>query len=320
MPERDSMATKIIVTGKHSEGSMQRFQALPDTEILFAGNAAAISPEAAAEAEILVGGVTPELAERMPKLRFVQLFSAGANNYAWLPKRITLANAYGAYGDSIAEHMLTTTLMAMKRMPEYLRMQERQGWELLDDIVRFEGSRIMCVGMGSIGTAYLRRAYALGAECYGVRRTIHDVPDFLQRLVTPEEMDELLPDMDVVALSLPGTNAVKGMFDERRLRLMKPGAILINVGRGNSVVTEDLLRVMADGHLRAACLDVMDPEPLPKEHPLWHAPRVYLTPHISGGYRAGVNYDRVIDVAVQNVKLVLSGQPPIHEVDRELGY
>ena len=102
--------------------------------------------------------------------------------------------------------------------------------------------------------------------------------------------------------------------------MMKPGAILINVGRGNSVVTEDLLRVMADGHLRAACLDVMDPEPLPKEHPLWHAPRVYLTPHISGGYRAGVNYDRVIDVAVQNVKLVLSGQPPIHEVDRELGY
>ncbi|MBO6054534.1 MAG: D-2-hydroxyacid dehydrogenase [Oscillospiraceae bacterium] len=314
------MATKIIMTGKHSERTMQRFQELPDAEILFVGNAREITPEAAAEAEILVGGVTPELVERMPKLRFVQLFSAGANNFAWLPKHITLANAYGAYGDSIAEHMLTTTLMAMKRMPEYLRMQERQGWELLNDIVRFEGSRILSVGMGAIGTAYLRRASALGAECYGVRRTIHDVPDFLQKLVTPEEMDELLPDMDVVALSLPGTKAVKGMFDERRLRLMKPGAILINVGRGNSVVTDDLLRVMADGHLRAACLDVMDPEPLPKDHPLWNAPRVYLTPHISGGYRAGVNYDRVMDVAVQNVKLVLSGQPPVHEVDRELGY
>ena len=66
----------------------------------------------------------------MPKLRFIQLYSAGANGYSWLPREITLANAYGAYGESIAEHMLTTTLMAMKRMPEYLRMQDRQEWTL----------------------------------------------------------------------------------------------------------------------------------------------------------------------------------------------
>ena len=105
-----------------------------------------------------------------------------------------------------------------------------------------------------------------------------------------------------------------------RLRLMKKTAILLNVGRGSAIVTEDLLRVMKDGHLRAACLDVMDPEPLPKGHPLWTAPRVYITPHISGGYRAGVNYDRVIDAVIRNLTLVLQGQPPVHTVDRELGY
>ena len=110
------------------------------------------------------------------------------------------------------------------------------------------------------------------------------------------------------------------MFDERRLRLMKESAILVNVGRGNSVVTEDLLRVMESGHLRAACLDVMDPEPLPEGHPLWTAPRVYLTPHISGGFRAGVNYERVIDTVIRNLTLVLQGKPPVHVVDRELGY
>ena len=126
--------------------------------------------------------------------------------------------------------------------------------------------------------------------------------------------------MDVVALSLPGTAAVEGMFDERRLRLMKPSAILVNAGRGNSVVTEDLIRVMNDGHLKAACLDVMDPEPLPADHPLWTTPRVYITPHISGGYRAGVNYDRVIDAAIKNLTLVLEGKPPVHIVDRKLGY
>jgi len=77
---------------------------------------------------------------------------------------------------------------------------------------------------------------------------------------------------------------------------------------------------MSEGHLKAACLDVMDPEPLPEDHPLWTAPRVYLTPHISGGYRAGVNYDRVNDVVIQNLTLVLQGKDPIHIVNKKLGY
>lgn len=256
----------------------------------------------------------------MPKLRFVQLYSAGASNYGWLDDSTILANAYGAYGDSIAEHMLTVTLMAMKRMPEYLEMQKEKGWNLLHDISRFEGSKILSVGMGAIGTAYLKKAEALGAECYGVRRTLHDQPDFVKKLVTMENMDELLPEMDVVALSLPGTAEVKGMFDERRLRLLKKNAIILNVGRGNSIVTGDLIKVMKEGHLKAACLDVMDPEPLPADHLLWNTPRVYITPHISGGYRAGVNYERVVDTAVKNLRLVLEGKPPVHIVDRKLGY
>ncbi|MBR3350360.1 MAG: hypothetical protein IKG55_09840, partial [Solobacterium sp.] len=179
---------------------------------------------------------------------------------------------------------------------------------------------ILSVGMGAIGTSYLKKAHALGAVCYGVRRTVHDKPDFVEKLVSESGMDELLGEMDVVALSLPGTAEVRGMFDERRLRLMKKNAIILNTGRGNSIVTEDLIKVMNEGHLKAACLDVMDPEPLPDDHPLWNTPRVYITPHISGGYRAGVNYERVVDRAVENLSLVLAGKPPVHTVDRRLGY
>ena len=314
------MNPTILITGRHSEHTLQRLRSLSGCRLIFAQDPNDLDPTLLEDVEIFVGFIRPEMAQKMPRLRFVQLFSAGANGYGWLPEEVILANAYGAYGDSIAEHMLTTTLMAMKRMPEYQEMQKRQGWELLDDIIRMEGSNILSVGMGAIGTSYLKKAAALGANCYGVRRTIHDKPDFVRTLVTPDEMDALLPDMDVVALSLPGTNAVAGMFDARRLRLMKLSAILVNVGRGNSVVTGDLVQVMQEGHLRAACLDVMDPEPLPPDHPLWTTPRVYLTPHISGGYRAGVNYDRVIDVVVQNLSLVLQGKPPIHIVDRALGY
>jgi phosphoglycerate dehydrogenase-like enzyme len=93
-------------------------------------------------------------------------------------------------------------------------MQKEQGWNLLRDIDRFTGSNILSVGMGAIGTAYLKKADALGAVCYGVRRSVHDKPEFVQKLVTVDEMDELLPEMDVVALSLPGTAEVKGMFRE----------------------------------------------------------------------------------------------------------
>ena len=314
------MSTKIIVVGEHTPEGIKRFRDLPDTCVLFAQRLKDISPEDCEDTQILVGGVSRTLVENMPKLKFVQLFSAGADRYSWLPERIVLANAYGAYGDAIAEHLLTATLMAMKRMPEYVGMQDRQEWDLLQDIVRFEGSRILSVGMGAIGSSYLKKAHALGAVCYGVRRTAHDKPDYVEELTEPGDIDRLLPLMDVVALSLPGTAEVDGMFDERRLRLMKETAILLNVGRGNAVVTEDLIRVMKEGRLRAACLDVMDPEPLPKGHPLWTTPRVYITPHVSGGYQAGMNYSRVIDTAIRNLTLVLNGEPPIHEVDRKLGY
>ena len=200
------MSTKVIVIGKHTPESIERFKKLTGAETVFAPSLNDIKDSDLADAEMLIGGVNREVAAKMPKLRFVQLFSAGANGYAWLPENVVLANAYGAYGDSIAEHMLTTTLMAMKRMPEYLKMQENRGWELLNDIVRFEGQKILSVGMGAIGTSYLKKAHALGALCYGVRRTVHDKPDFVEKLVDTGGMDELLPEMDGVALSLPGTD------------------------------------------------------------------------------------------------------------------
>ncbi len=314
------MAVHILVTGPLKEETIQRFSALPGSSVTFVRDPQELAAADLSDVEIFVGFPSRELLARLPSLRFVQLFSAGAERFGWIPERIMLANAYGAYGGIIAEHMLTATLMAMKRMPEYLAQQDRQEWELLKGIDCFEGSHILSVGMGAIGTAYLEKAAALGAVVYGVRRTVHDKPAFVKELVAPAEMDRLLPQMDVVALSLPGSPSTDGMFDERRLRLMKKSAILLNTGRGNAVVTDDLIKVMTEGHLKAACLDTMTPEPLPAGHPLWTAPRVYITPHISGGFREGVNYDSVMDIVLRNVSLVLDGKDPVHIVDRALGY
>ena len=91
-------------------------------------------------------------------------------------------------------------------------------------------------------------------------------------------------------------------------------------GTGSQTVTDDLIRVMNEGYLKVACLDVMDPEPLPKGHPLWTTERVYITSHISGGFREGNNYETVMNVAINNVSLVLQGKDPVHIVDRKQGY
>ncbi|MBP5279139.1 MAG: D-2-hydroxyacid dehydrogenase [Erysipelotrichaceae bacterium] len=314
------MALKIIVSGEHAENIREKFLSLPDTEVVFVDHNSDVKDEDCLDAEVFVGFIDKDLVARMPKLRYVQLYSAGANTSDWLPENIKLANAYGAYGEAIGEHLLTTTLMAMKRMPDYIHLQDEQKWERLHDVIRFKGSNILSVGMGAIGTTYLSKAHALGAKCYGVRRTVHDKPDFVEKLVAIEDLDELLPEMDVVALSLPGVEAVNGLFDERRLRLMKDTAIILNVGRGNAIVTDDLIKVMNEGHLTAACLDVTDPEPLPEGHPLWTTERVYITPHISGGFKSGMNYESVMNIALNNVKRILNDEEPIHVVDRKLGY
>ena len=121
------MIPKVIITGKHTEESIRKFRELPDCQVVFVERLEEIRPEDCADAQMLVGGASPEIVKKMPNLRFVQLFSAGANGFRWLPEQVVLANAYGAYGDSIAEHMLTTTLMAMKRMPEISGNAEAEG-------------------------------------------------------------------------------------------------------------------------------------------------------------------------------------------------
>ena len=133
-------------------------------------------------------------------------------------------------------------------------------------------------------------------------------------------MNELLADADVVALSLPSTDETAGLFDYERLCTIKKGAILINVGRGDAIVTDALVEAVKEGHFKAVCLDTMAPEPLPEGHPLWTLPNVYITPHVSGGFRAGVNYENVIAVVRENLRRVARNEAPLHVVDRNLGY
>ncbi|MBQ1468751.1 MAG: D-2-hydroxyacid dehydrogenase [Solobacterium sp.] len=310
----------VIVIGRVNESTVNDFSQLKDYHFQYFKNFREIPEEVLAEGEILIGIPLPEYTAKMPKLEWVQLFSAGANRATWLPENVLLTNAYGAYGPAIAEYLTANTLSILQLMPVYQTHQKYHEWEKLGEAKLVSEIKVLSVGMGSIGSAYLERMHALGAECYGVRRTVHEKPDYLAGLYTTGEIDTIIGECDVVALTMPETPETIGMFNEERMRKMKPGAILLNIGRGTAIVTDDLVKLANEKWFRGVVLDVTDPEPLPKNHPLWNCPNVYITPHISGRYISGNNYNRVLSVIYKNLVHYAKGEPMEHVVDKKLGY
>ena len=133
-------------------------------------------------------------------------------------------------------------------------------------------------------------------------------------------MDSLLPRADVVAVTLPGTQATSGLLSRERIARMKEGAVLLNVGRGTIVDTEALCDALESGRLGGAGVDVTDPEPLPPEHRLWRLPTAVVTPHVSGFYHLKETHERIVDIMVENLKRFQAGEPLKNQVDFSTGY
>ncbi|MBR4635968.1 MAG: D-2-hydroxyacid dehydrogenase [Clostridia bacterium] len=272
------------------------------------------------EAEIIVGGVPTDKLCLCKKLKFLQLSMAGSDAYAGImPEGVLLANASGAYGLAISEHMLGNALMLMKKLHLYRDNQLESEWKDEGRVTSFEGARVLCVGLGDIGGEFAKRCKALGSYCIGIRRTIHDRPDYIDELHTLNDLDLILPTADIVALSLPQSEQSKKLFNEARLRAMKHGAILLNVGRGSAIDTDALVKVLNEGHILAG-VDVTDPEPLPKDHPLWKCRNALITPHISGYYHLQQTHDRIVKIAAENIHAFVNGGTVMNVVDGKTGY
>lgn len=241
-----------------------------------------------------------------------------------LPEQCLVTNATGAYGLAISEWMLGLWLGLQKDLFLYRDRQTQHKWDAITRQVRpVAGSRVLCVGMGDIGSNFAMRAHALGAEVVGVRRSVRPgapCPDYCLRVVPQSELDAELPQADLVALSLPGTPETLHMFDAARLARCKQGAILLNVGRGSTVDCLALADAVHSGHLFGAALDVTDPEPLPSDHPLWSEPNVIITPHISGRFSLAKTLDNIVEIFIHNLKLYAAGQPVDNQVSRTTHY
>ncbi|MCD6022168.1 MAG: 3-phosphoglycerate dehydrogenase [Actinomycetia bacterium] len=253
--------------------------------------------------------VTEEMIELAPALRLVAKPGAGVDNIdvaAAARRGVTVTNVPGARGRAVAEHALFLLLHLARR-----------GW-LHDDPVwrdtlatQLGGKILGIVGLGEIGALVARFGQGLGMQVLANTRTPDPdrAPGVPVRFV---DLDTLLREADAVILCAPLTDATRNMIDRRALRMMKEDACLINVARGPIVSTEDLLEVMRAGHLAGAGLDVTDPEPLPEDHGLRSLPHVLISPHNAG--RTIESQTEALARMRENVRLVLSGSPPIDPV------
>ena len=239
---------------------------------------------------------------RLTGVRVVQALTAGYDHLAaLLPGGVTLCTARGLHDSSTAEHALALILAAQRELPRWVLAQDEGRWEH-SHTRSLAGSRVLIVGYGSIGSALDARLRACEAGTVRVARRSR--PD--EEVFGVADLDGLLPSADIVVLIAPLSAQTRGLLDARRLALLPDGALVVNVGRGAVLDTSAMLAETASGRLRAA-LDVTDPEPLPSDHPLWHAPGTIITPHVAGG--AAAFYPKATDFLVQQVRRFAAGEP-----------
>ena len=244
----------------------------------------------------------PELFESLPRLRVVQSFSAGVD---WLvrmvPAGVVICRAVGVHDASVADWAMAAMLAMQRRLPEFIDSQRRAEWDRREDdeSADFEGQSVVIVGHGSIGRALAARLEPFGMRVTGIAQ--HPREDARPTSALPD----LLPLADVVVDLLPLTPETEKFVNRDFLARMKPGALLVNAGRGRTVDTDALVSVLNAGRIRAA-LDVTDPEPLPSGHPLWRAPNILITPHIAGS--VGQWQQRGYRLAGEQIRRLVAGQ------------
>ena len=176
------------------------------------------------------------------------------------------------------------------------------------------------MGLGDIGRAYARMVKAMGAYVIGVKRRAGNCPDYVDELALTEELDSVLPRVDVVLSILPNTAATRYLYTDESFDHMKDSAVFINCGRGNAVSTEVLYRALSEHKIAAAGVDVTEVEPLPAESPLWALENLVITPHISGGFHLPETFERIVEIAAGNLEAFLAGKELRNVVDFTTGY
>ena len=264
--------------------------------------------------------------DEYPKLRWLQSISAGVESCAASTQfnndRVIAMNGAATSGPAIAEWVIGSMFLLQRHFLQYHRLQQKKEWPGWRGKVaeghEVNGKTMLVVGLGGIGKQIAWRAKALGMEVLATRNSARDGPDYVDYVGLSNELSALAKRADVVVNSAPLTDKTRGIFNQKFFQDMPNDAIFINIGRGGSVVQDDLIAALKQGDIRAAALDVTSPEPLPVESELWELPNVFITPHHSS--RTNESALRRWVLIKENMRRFVAGETVFNLVDLQRGY
>lgn len=221
---------------------------------------------------------------RFPNLKYIHTTSSGIDHMPLEYIRahgIRLCNARGAYSVPMAEYALGGVLQLYKAAPLFRDRQQAHVWQRFGTIRELGGRQVTLLGAGSVAAECAKRFSAMGCRCVGLCRHPDPGAAYFADQRSIGELDAVLPETDILLLTLPLTEETRGLMDARRFALLKEGAVFVNIARGGIADAEALVQSLRSGRLSGAVVDVAEPEPLPADSPLWDAPNLLLTPHNS---------------------------------------
>jgi phosphoglycerate dehydrogenase-like enzyme len=272
-----------------------------------------------ARADALLAWRPPaRLAARAPGLRWVQSLTGGCEQWLGgdLPSHVTLTCARGTHRVQMSEHILAGLFLCAKDLASIVLDQTERRWRRRVNPT-LAGATLGILGLGAIGVEVARLASVLGMRVIGTRREPTPVAG-VERVHPPSETARVLGESDYVLLLLPSTAETRGIMDKTMLAAMKPGAFLLNFGRGDLVMDADLVTAVRERRIAGAVLDVFPVEPLPAEHPFWATPGIVVLPHVGGLHPR--RDALVAGLWRDNLARFLEGRPLLQVVDRTRGY
>jgi phosphoglycerate dehydrogenase-like enzyme len=297
-------------------------QAAPGVKLV---EVSAATPKEIAAADATIGVCSAEVLAQAKQLQWIQWPAAGVDRCVQQPvvheRHLLLTNLQRTMGPSMAEHVLGMMFALSRHFDYFLRQQQQARWSseaTTPQLADLDGKTVLVVGLGGIGTEVARRTHALGMRVIATRASGRSGPDFVSYVGLPDELPKLAKDADFIVNCAPLTPQTTGIFNRWFFAGMKPGAYFISVGRGRSTITADLVDALTSGRLAGAGLDVVDPEPLPADSPLWRAPNVIITPHVSADTPGSAGQRNL--VLIENLRRYTAGEPMISVVDIDRGY
>jgi phosphoglycerate dehydrogenase-like enzyme len=278
------------------------------------------------DADAFIGNLKAEQVRAAKNLKWMQVMSAGVENVLHLSggndlrdSNIILTNNQIVQGPEIADHALAMLLTLSRGINKFIANQKQELWQARPyEGIELNGRTAVVVGVGGIGTQIAIRANAFGMDVIGVDP--EDIPyyPFVKKVVKPDQIDDVLPQADVVFISAPHTPKSHKMIGPKQFDLMKKGAYFIAVSRGGIYDLPSLIQALDSRKLAGAGVDVTDPEPLPKGNALWKFENAIVTPHIAG--RSDKDRARMVGTIRENIKRFADGRPLINVVDKQKGY